>query len=75
MAEINPFAGETSPTERELQAELTSLDRRRFYILSLMGKAQRQALRGEVQLTFIEELDGQDDDGQEAFIDRFYEGE
>lgn len=58
--EINPFSEETAPTSmQELQEELAMLDRRRYYILTLLGEAQRSE---GGQMTFTEELDGQDDD-------------
>lgn len=62
MSEVRPFADEDVGTAAELkpqlEAELASLDRRRFYILSLLGRISRET---SGQLTFVEELDGQDD--------------
>lgn len=53
---VNPFPLEDVQPRNEfmadLQAELTSLDRRRFYILSLMAEAERNQAR---QLTLDDE--------------------
>lgn len=56
MELVNPFPLEDVQPQSEymasLQAELTSLDRRRFYVLSLMGAAERNQAR---QLTIDDE--------------------
>lgn len=59
--EVDPFEGEQRSTLPELQAELTRLDRQRFYVLGLMAVEERM----QAQLT-IEDVRHPSTDVQEA---------